>query len=339
MKLSIAKKLASLLVCILSSQGLLLAEGKEEEAPGMILEPLSMTISKFDRNTFGNGVNPFSPVAMNTVTGTSLLVKVTPASPWKGRLVLSKGKLISFRDDKGTDLLSLPKNQKRSPFKGGSKNMQVLESRRGDLFGIQLSGAKAPSAGATHLIAEGSLFFTAGVRAEVEHGALALKSGSIVKVGPLRLIFSQNEVPGFSEGIWLVQILHGSEVVDASLQLFGADAKKPICDPETVSGSRFSNNGVVSYGFNSPEGKVSRIKIRYSSEENLVELPFKLKTRLGDFAGGGRLVDPHASYKLKPGFRVGPKAKLPAERAKGDFKENDRIEKSTPSKAKSEAKD
>ena len=146
-----SKNVALLLACALSGQGGLLAETGAGEPPKLVLEPLSLTVSKLDRDTFGKGVNPFQVYSGDAVSGISLLVKVTPDPSFKARLVKSGAKLLSFRDDKGADLLSPAQGRQLDSFWPANQSLNVVQSPTGDTFGLQLRTPKTPSASATKL--------------------------------------------------------------------------------------------------------------------------------------------------------------------------------------------
>jgi hypothetical protein len=297
----LGKNAALLFICSLAAPLPLMAEAKNEDAPKLNLEPLSLTISKLNRDEFGRGVDPFSMMGPNKVSGISLLVKLAPQPDFNARLLNKGAKLTSFRDDKGEDLLKLPKGRGLDKFWDANKNISVLHSQRGDLHGFQLRAPKTPSAKATKLIAEGSLSFaTLQDEETIKEGPVVLEPGKNVETKAAHLKFAPAKGFGAKEGTWWVQLRPDADAFDVSLEIFGADEDEPILD--TTKGNRMTQvmNGIISHGFPCPNGKISRIVIRYSPKGEVIKVPFKIETGLGGFEGGGLNPAPGRGFQPRP---------------------------------------
>ena len=93
---------------------LIVARGEDPSL--VMLEPLSLTVSKFERNAFGKGINPFGFTGQS-VSGLEILVRVTPDPSFEATPVESSCKLIRFHDEQGTDLLQAALEESDGFFK------------------------------------------------------------------------------------------------------------------------------------------------------------------------------------------------------------------------------
>ena len=107
-----------------------LTTAESADLPKLTFEPLSLTISKFERGSFGEGTNPFSQPSQSFVSGTQLVVKVTPESALQARLVMSACELRVFRDDRGLDLLEVFEGPQRNPFWEADRRPHDLHRRQ-----------------------------------------------------------------------------------------------------------------------------------------------------------------------------------------------------------------
>lgn len=204
---------------------------------------------------------------------------------FKARLVAADTTLNSLQDDKGLDLLKQANGRGIDQFWEANKKLRVLTSPDGTRSGLQLNAPNTPSAGASKLVAEGSLSFVAlDNRATLEHGEVKLTTGETVKTGAAQLKFSKGNGPG-GEGGWWMELRPGPEALDVAVELFGDDEKVPLFDSDGGRTATRRMNGVVSYGFQCPPCKLSRVEIAYAKKGGQIEVPFKVEIGLGDFSG------------------------------------------------------
>jgi hypothetical protein len=155
----------------------------------------------------------------------------------------------------------------------------------GTRFGLQLNAPNTPSAGASKLVAEGSLSFVAlDNKATLEHGEVKLTTGETVQTEAAQLKFSKGNGPG-GEGEWWMELRPSPEALDVAVKLFGDDEKVPLFDSDGGRTATRTMNGVVSYGFQCPAGKLSRVEIAYAKKGDQIKVPFKVEIGLGDFSG------------------------------------------------------
>src|ERR1039458_3070339 len=80
--------------------------GHVETDMDLRVEVLSLTVSKLGRDAIGHGVNPFNDHDFfSERAGTVVLAKITPPSPAL-KLMAKSCRLISFKDNLGTDLFT-----------------------------------------------------------------------------------------------------------------------------------------------------------------------------------------------------------------------------------------
>ncbi len=281
------------LASLLSAEMGLMAEEKAKNSPQLTLEPLSITVLKDPGDDPDQGRNSFNMLSSAPTSGTKLLVRVTPAAGLKAKLVDSGAKLAVFQDDKKKNLLEGGEKTRQRPSLFGPSNekLTVLPGRgdEDNSFGLAINAPIIPSAGATKLMISGTLVFAPEdiEKREARHSKLILKDGEIVNVGPVRLKFAKSKRGRMP---WFVQMIAEKHAVSPTLMLFGEDVDRVIFDSErgsgftSMGGKRDMKNpfsGVIANGFNCPGDKISRIKVRYYKQGDLIEIPFEFKTGLG----------------------------------------------------------
>ena len=286
-----------------------MAKPEEKKPEKLVFEPVSLSITKEGGDGLGGEGNLFNFFAADAGGGTRLVYKVTPDPSLKADLVPSETDLRGFRDDKGGDLLVPLKAQGFNPFGGSNENLKVMPSQKGGVFGIEIRSPKTPSAAATRVGVVGSLFFAPKKSGSVvEHTPIILEPDKTVEIGTARLKFTTAQgrrAAAGGAGVWFVALLPGPDMANTEILIFGADEDAPILD--TRSGNMMTSmirkpgedpfNGIVARGFRCPDRNVSRIKIRYTPREKLIEVPFTLKTGLGDFFGE-RPKQPMAPHRI-----------------------------------------
>jgi hypothetical protein len=109
----------------------------------------------------------------------------------------------------------------------------------------------------------------------------------MVTIGPVRLKFTRSKRGGMP---WYVQIITEKHAVSPTLMLFGEDEDRVVYDSQRGSGyksmggksdKKNSFSGISANGFRCPGDEISRIKVRYYKQSDLIEIPFDLKTGLG----------------------------------------------------------
>jgi hypothetical protein len=283
-------------------------------SPRLIFEPLALSISKFRRDAFGQRTQPFLDSFSSMLDGTQLEVKVTPAVALNARIVTPACALRVFRDDRGLDLLAAPDGHEAEAFLQGRGPLSVRPSGNQEAIGLTFRSHLVPSANAARVIVEGILVFALLEReARADHGALALSAGEIVKVGPVQIRFFQSPdrspklkaepgkdspdqpaPPVTPNALWYAQVLGGPAAVDASALLFGSDEDVPLLNTQQRGGYTFTDgrpavegagrdafDGICGYGFRCPDGRISRIKVRYTPPDGVLQVPFRVETDLG----------------------------------------------------------
>ena len=288
------------------------------EVPKLAFAPLSLTVSRCEQGPFGGGLQPFGN-ALNFMTtlksGTQLLVEVTPQAPLKARLVNSACVLQAFRDDRGLDLLNVPKGARGSAVFEDNQALSLHTSEKLESFGFTARSPLVLSSNATRVILEGSLAF-ARPQSEVsaEYGAFTLTTSQVIRVGPVQLRFSPPQaVPSRQtaangkEGqapesrtpptavYWNVQTVPDPEAVSVSILIYGADpdvpqfasltsdANRSVIDVQPADGGGVQDpfKSAFFQSFSCPEGKISRIKVRYTPLASVTRVPFHVETDLG----------------------------------------------------------
>lgn len=132
------------------------------------------------------------------------------------------------------------------------------------------------------------LFAPEDIKQEEEnHGKVVLADGKIVNIGPAQLKFTK---PKHGRSSWFAQMIVEDHAVSPSLLLFGEDIDRVIYDSQrgsgftTMQGRPDKSNpfsGVIANGFNCPGDEISRIKVRYYKQDDLIEIPFDFETGLG----------------------------------------------------------
>ena len=269
---------------------------EEARPPKLGFEPLSLTISKFKRDTFGKGVNPFR-MDMGAVSGVNLTARVSLDAGWAERIVIDDCTLKRFADDRQTNLLATGEG-KVDPFWENNRPMSLTPTREQDGIGVTIRGTKIPAEGARKLVIEGEFVFAPeGGEKDARRDGFELQQNDIVELGPVRLRFSRQEsrrgLDGDKSGKdnWYVQVRSREGVSRVKLLLFGKDEDVPIFGGPsgttiTMSGGKKEGSddpfrGVTMQGFSCPGGKLSRIVVRYVPKENLVKVPFKWETGFG----------------------------------------------------------
>src|ERR1035437_3789948 len=163
--------------------------------PDMRVEVLSLTLSKLERDDFGNAVSPFNDYGFwKEQAGTVVLAKITPAGSSALRLLGDKCQLITFTDDAGTDLFTNAAAKLGDDFFAGNRILETLTANDPRCFGVRLRSAPFPARAATRVTAEVLLTFapTSGEKSELKSD-VAFKIGQVTSVGPVKIKFRSEE--------------------------------------------------------------------------------------------------------------------------------------------------
>ena len=272
----------SFAVLFLASTPLLLAEVPDE----LQLEPLSLTVSKLERDNFGKGVVPFNSVMQRGISGTNVLAKINKPRGFKASLLKEGAKLTSLEDDKGTDLTKLPGGGKLDQFWEENKPLTILTSRESTgPIGLRIRGAGTPAAGATKIIAKGTLTFAmTGQLQQEDHEDVVLQDGETLKNKAGEFKISKGKAGFEDRAAWWIQVRPGPEATNVQLEVFGKDKEDLLIDTDGGKrGAWQSSNGIASYGFPFKGEKLHKVVIHFSPKGDKVQVPFTLETGLGGF--------------------------------------------------------
>jgi len=270
--------------------------------PDMRVEVLSLTLSKLERDDFGNAVTPFNDYGFwKEQAGTVVLAKITPTGSSSLRLLGDKCQLITFTDDAGTDLFTNAAAKLGDDFFAGNRPLETLTAKDPGCFGVRLRSARLPARAATRVTAEVLLTFapTSGEKSELKSD-VAFKTGQMISVGPVKIKFqplhsishhrTNQPVARPEPDHWTASFLADKATTIVSVAFFSEASDQPILLVKDLDarGKAASFNGtyktgtepgeakddfssLVGYGFNPPgDGKVT-IKIRHLPTSALVE--------------------------------------------------------------------
>jgi hypothetical protein len=268
----------------------------------MRVEVLSLTLSKLERDNFGNAVSPFNDYGFwKEQAGTVVLAKITPAGFSSLRLLGDKCQLITFTDDAGTDLFTNAAAKLGDDFFAGNRILETLTAKDSGCFGVRLRSARLPARAATRVTAEVLLTFapTSGEKSELKSD-VAFKIGQVTSVGPVKIKFqplhsishhrTNQPVARPEPDHWTASFLADKATTIVSVAFFSEASDQPILLVKDLDarGKAASFNGtyktgtepgeakddfssLVGYGFTPPgDGKVT-IKIRHLPTNALVE--------------------------------------------------------------------
>ena len=276
------------------------------------VEVLSLSVSKLARDAFGNAVNPFTGLGSGAgESGTVVFSKITPR--WSPPLKLQgeKCRLLSFKDDAGTVLLTNAAAELGSSVFPGNRPLEILTARDSGIFGLKLRSDRVPARTANRLIAEVLLVFSrSSEERAAQKTAVRLQSNEVVTIGPLKVKFTEQPVSasdrtnqssaGTPATYWWARFWPEKETAIASVAFFSEKSDEPILVAKNVSGETnatgwstglypmnpdpgssrdgFSNRS--GYGFRPPEDKKVSIKVRYYDVGSLVEKRCVISTGL-----------------------------------------------------------
>ena len=287
------------------------AESALPQDDKMGIEVLSISVSKLSRDSFGNAILPFRSNSMQEGEGgTVVLSRLTtqPAAPLT--LLPENCRLLSFKDDLGTDLLGSDNGGLRDPFFSRNRPLEILTAAEPGVLGVRARSARVPARGAKRVDAEVLLVYCPNDAARLEQKVgVSLQTNEAVVVGPIRLKFTTyssfyprtNQVAGNSESVcWLASCLREKGAAVASVALFSEKSDEPIMvikrfDAEADAGRSSSGHyngrpasgksqdtaaGSVAQGFRPPEDRKVTIKVRYYDPASLIEKHCVISTGL-----------------------------------------------------------
>jgi hypothetical protein len=269
----------------------------------MRVEVLSLTVSKLERDDFGNAVSPFNDFGFfKEHSGTVVLAKITPPSSSPLKLLGERCRLIDFKDDTGTDLFTNASAGLGGGFFQGNRPLEILTTKDSGCFGVRIRSARLPARAATRLTADVLLTFapTTGERIESKPN-FDIKDGQVTTLGPLKIKLkvmpsssyhrTNQPVARPQPAYWLASFLPEQGATILSVAFFSEKSDEPVLlvknlDSGGKAGS--SNTGfyktgaepgeakdafsnLVGYGFTPPEDGKATVKIRYLPTDTLVE--------------------------------------------------------------------
>ena len=276
------------------------------------MEVLSLSVSKLARDSFGNAVNPFTGFGSGAgESETVVFAKITPRLSTSLVLQADKCRLLSFKDDAGTDLFTNAPAGMGVGIFSGNRPLEVLPSADLGVIGIKTRSARTPARAATRLTAEVLLVF--GLTSEeriAQKADVPLQTQEVVTVGPLKVKFKEpatnspyrtNQVAaGSLSTYWMASLLPEKGFAIAAVSFFSEKLDEPILSAKNVitegiassantgvfgsnreaGGSAAGFANAVGYGFRPPEDKKVTIKVRYYDVGSLVEKRCVISTGL-----------------------------------------------------------
>ena len=176
--------------------------GKADDRPVPIrLEPaevrvFSLQVSDLKRDTFGNGKKPATGDSVAfwlANTGTVVAGRFETDDP-VSRFDEEASRLITFSDDRGTDLTLPPDGEEINTFFDNNKPIAVRLGPGSGEGEFVIRGYRVPAADATALKGMAELaFMRLSGRKTAELGEVSLEADTTIEVGPLRLRFVDPE--------------------------------------------------------------------------------------------------------------------------------------------------
>jgi hypothetical protein len=238
--------------------------------------------------------------------GTVVLVKLTPRGETKWQIQPEHCRVVSFQDDKGTDLSTNAAPASEDHFFPRNRPLDVLDARESSgCWGLRVRSQRVPAAGATKLIMDIALKCRLDGKEHVkECPDIILQTNEVVAVGPLQVKFMSSAYGEFQAAFagkaatqkpsryWRAAFLPNRDIAIASVTFFSPKRDEPILTAKniasdgqasTASPYRTESNpkadrspsdpfaNCTGYGFIPPEDKKITIKVRYYDAKSLVE--------------------------------------------------------------------
>ncbi len=207
-------------------------------------------------------------------TGTELALGVTVKGTRIIALDEDKSELTSFTDDKGTDLAG---------DKGDFGSFPKVSED--GLFGIlEVSGAGIPAAGATKIMAKGTLAVTLGGKtATTRSKAVAIKKGTTFTLGDYKFSLTETGESGDDEKPTSITI-QAKQNLDgvAEFRFFTEDGKAIEASANGSSSSGFNNSVTIEKFFHlGTKAKTILVEIDAFTDLKAEMIPFDITTGLG----------------------------------------------------------
>jgi hypothetical protein len=304
MKQSVTTKIAGFLALIAGWTGQ--AEPPASPDIEFDVQTLSISVSRLERDGFGNPRNPFGFIAMNEPEpGTVVLAKITPRGGGKWQIQPEHCRVVSFKDDKGTDLSTNAAPASQDHFFPRNRPLDVLDARdEKGCWGLRVRSQKVPAAGATRLTADVILVCRQDGEEQTKEGRdILIRTNETVTVGPLKIKFIPSSRGEFSltrtnmaatakpRRFCLAAFLLQNDVAIASVTFFSSKVDEPILSAKNIASdgtadranpyvtetkpkSKSSDDpfaNCTGYGFTPPDDDKVTIKVRYYDRKLLVE--------------------------------------------------------------------
>lgn len=263
------------------------------------VEVLSLTVAKLPRDGFGNAVSPFAAPFFNQVSGTAVLAKITPADTGRLSLQEARCRLLSFKDDRGTDLAGTNSTKRLGdPVFSQNRPFEIVRARDAAFFGIQLRSGQTPDPSASRIIAEVMLSFGRSSDEQLaQEAGVELSPDRSFVVGPVKLEIIVRSAPFKSANsdpeVWLARMLPEKDVAVSSVTMFSETEDTPLLQVKDLKASGevgsastsvfggTASGQAPSYGFKPPANRRAIIKVRYFKAEALLEQRCTISTGIG----------------------------------------------------------
>lgn len=231
----------------------------------------------------GGSENEAGPFNQND-PGTKIALRVS--SPELGILALDhrKSKLVSMKDDAGSDLLAV-KPKKDSVFSRAGIGSFPRVAKDGSSCLVEVQAHGLPSKGARAIRLEGTLaLVTARGRESVKREDVALQAGAKIQAGPLELAVQKTGKNAFDEEHPFQVTFSGGKGGRSLAKLRFLDAAGKEIASKAGGVSRMSGFGEESWSWDyalKSELKACAIEVELWKDLNEVALPFALEVSLG----------------------------------------------------------
>lgn len=258
-----------LALCVLSQT----AESKAK------VEAVALLISR----DLGWGENEIGPFNQHE-PGTKVAILVSTNGGGILELDRKKSKLVSMKDDKGSDLLAA-KPKKDSVFSraGLSSFPKIAQDGKSCVVEAQASGV--PAKGARSILLEGSVsLLSAQGQETVKPGEVELRKGAQIKAGALDLVVQKAAKDGFDERFPFQVSLSGGKGGRTLAKVRFLDAAGKEIESRAGGTSRMSGFGEESWTWDfhlKSEVKACAIEVTLWKGLADVTLPFQLEVSLG----------------------------------------------------------
>jgi hypothetical protein len=190
-------------------------------------------------------------------------------------------KIVSFKDDRGTDLNAKP--LPGADF-GLMKPFDAMIASDGKVCVATVNASGTPAAGSIKIAFDGELAIRCGKdETSAEQKDVALEAGSKIDVGPTPLVVEAVQDQDFGDVKFMVT-LNSSKPRDAIKAIEFLDADGTVIESESMGGGSFGFGDEMTYQTNHGlKTKVDKVTVRvtfYANVETIL-VPVKIETGVG----------------------------------------------------------